>query len=629
LKHQVDVTAATQLLSLLRRKRSTQSAYDLLIQLGIWEKHEDIALLRSGFPLRFTSEEYGTTSISESSTAENSEKEEEEQQQANEYSDPDAILGLRKDFRSMKVYTIDGEHTNEIDDGLSIESVTKKDGSQRYRIWIHIADADKCAPRHSDIFNAAQRRATSVYTPTGSISMFPTNLCSDVMSLRANKDSYALSLGVELHDDGSIDDRTIQVTPSIINVDYRLTYDEVDEMLDMGIGYFEEWELGALLSEANKRRKFRIVNGSTEGFVPNPIPQAELRVEPNADAEDGLDIIVKVETTHNAGYNQSSTLDTANPIGADDYSTPVSSSFLLVTEMMIMSGEAMGKFKHIAESSINNSNESSLNSTPQLENGLDLPYRTQARPDFAARYQEVNTLDSLKDRGYCHAWYARRFFAPVRVMSEMKPHYGLGLDCYVQWSSPIRRFSDLQVHAAVKRFLRREEINRLMRNGEAIPDGISDMDLGCAVPKSVHESKDDNGNITKYLIEENTGRKHPSLDINYKRGIGFIKAAKMVQRKSNEYWLFEYIRRRVEESDDDVEFQATVLGCVDPQRFQYAIYVYELGLEHRYLSEKGYLQTGSKLSLKVASVSPIQGLLTFALSSKYIGRSNSNTAAAA
>ena len=57
--------------------------------------------------------------------------------------DPDDLLGLRKDLRSMKVYTIDGEYTHEIDDGLSIEKITKEDGSERHRVWIHIADADK------------------------------------------------------------------------------------------------------------------------------------------------------------------------------------------------------------------------------------------------------------------------------------------------------------------------------------------------------------------------------------------------------------------------------------------------------------------------------------------------------
>ena len=91
--------------------------------------------------------------------------------------------------------------------------------------------------------------------------------------------------------------------------------------------------------------------------------------------------------------------------------------------------------------------------------------------------------------------------------------------------------------------------------------------------------------------------------------------------------MFEYIRRRVDSSDYDVEFEATVLALVDPNRYQYVIYIPELGLEHRYLSERGQLRTGSKLLLKVGSVSPRHGLLTFTVSSKYMGRNNRAAAA--
>ena len=140
LKHQVDTAAGIQILNALKRKRSTQSAYDLLVQLGIWEKHEDINLLRSGFPLRFTSEEVQDALEAENGAARSMEG---DSTSTGSSTDPDDLLGLRKDLRSMKVYTIDSEFTNEIDDGLSIELVTKKDGSQRHRLWIHIADPDR------------------------------------------------------------------------------------------------------------------------------------------------------------------------------------------------------------------------------------------------------------------------------------------------------------------------------------------------------------------------------------------------------------------------------------------------------------------------------------------------------
>ena len=63
----------------------------------------------------------------------------------------------------------------------------------------------------------------------------------------------------------------------------------------------------------------------------------------------------------------------------------------------------------------------------------------------------------MQGGGFCHAWYARRFFKPVTVSDMDKPHYGLGLDCYVQWSSPIRRLGDLQVRT-------RNSISRLTEN---------------------------------------------------------------------------------------------------------------------------------------------------------------------
>jgi hypothetical protein len=598
LKHKMDTAAGIQLLAELKLKRSAQSAFDLMVKLGAWTKHEDLALLRSGFPTRFTEEEI----ISARMAAENDH-------------DPDEILGLRKDLRHLKVYTIDGEYTDEIDDGLSIENVVKSDKSTRKRIWVHIADAERWAPCHSDIFKAAERRVTSLYLPTGSVPMFPSELSCGRMSLRAGQDSYALSMAVELNQDGSIDQSSIYIIPSLIHVTYRLSYEEVDQMLEMGVGYFEEWELGALLEEANKRRNYRIQCGSTEGFVPHPIPQAEIRVVDKG--ENKQEILLDVETTHNSGWNQSeAVLNTDNSL-AENFASPVSSAFLLVTEMMIMSGEAMGKLKEIFESSAKRLQESNSNSLPLLDNTLDLPYRTQPKPDFAERYQELNMLNSLKNNGYCHAWYARRFFEPVRMKETPLPHHGLGIECYVQWSSPIRRLCDLQVHSSVKRFLRRHRVNLLMEAGRPIPEALTALDIGCDIPREVASSQNEQGLFTDYRIEGI----FDGATINYRKGSGFLNAARMVQKKSKEYWLFEYVRRQLEESEVEIVYETTVLACIDPRRGQYAIYVHKLGLEHRYVSEQGELKIGEKLWLKVSTVQPRLGLLTFTLSSLYGGKS--------
>lgn len=231
--------------------------------------------------------------------------------------------------------------------------------------------------------------------------------------------------------------------------------------------------------------------------------------------------------------------------------------------------------------------------------------------DFQSRGRERriwnDLLESNAGDGYCHAWYSRRFFQPVKVSETLAPHHGLGLDCYVQWTSPIRRFGDLQAHSAVKRYIRRRRINELMEEGKAIPSEITSADIGCEVPVPV--KLDDDGRIIEYECDSGS----IDDDIDFKVGQGLIRTSRQLQRRSQQYWLFEYISRIMYEDLDKAVFDAVVLGCVDYEREQYAVYLPELGLEHRYLSQKGSLEPGEKLLLKVTSVYPDTGLMSLTL----------------
>ena len=214
----------------------------------------------------------------------------------------------------------------------------------------------------------------------------------------------------------------------------------------------------------------------------------------------------------------------------------------------------------------------------------------------------MDLLECNAGYGFCHAWYTRRFLSSVSVSEMVQPHYGLGLECYVQWSSPIRRFSDLQVHAAVKRYLRRRNVYERHERGQCIPQGITARDLG--VPDSVVDC--DSGMLTAEAITADM----LDQDIDYMEGSGLVGAARALQRQSQQYWLFEYIRRQTVENRDKV-YNAIVLGCVDPEKQQYAIYVKELGLEHRYSAPGGNIQIGADVQLKVDHVLPRSGILRF------------------
>lgn len=215
----------------------------------------------------------------------------------------------------------------------------------------------------------------------------------------------------------------------------------------------------------------------------------------------------------------------------------------------------------------------------------------------------LTLLEEQIGQGFCHAWFTRRFLESVSITEQMLPHSSLGLECYVQWSSPIRRFGDLQVHAAVKRFLRRRRAYELFEEGKKLPAGITASDLG--IPEHIL-NKDgtilhDDSIITVNMLDQ---------DIDFSEGAGLIGAARVLQRQSQQYWLYEYIQRQYNK-DRDIVFTAVVLGCVDPVKQQYAIYVKELGLEHRYTSPVGRLSLGSELQLKVGNVSPRASILSF------------------
>ena len=158
--------------------------------MGLWHPHENLALRRSQIPRSF-SEEILAMAL---------------QRLQSPPPDPDEN---RLDLTHLKVYTVDDASTQEIDDGLSVE--TREDGQER--IWIHIADPTRWLIPGDDLDLEARRRCTTVYLPTGMIPMFPAELATQAMSLIQGKTCCALSFGVCLSDSGEIEDYTIRPQP--------------------------------------------------------------------------------------------------------------------------------------------------------------------------------------------------------------------------------------------------------------------------------------------------------------------------------------------------------------------------------------------------------------------------------
>ena len=105
---------------------------------------------------------------------------------------------IRRDMRHLGAYAIDREGATEIDDAVSIEYLD----NGREKLWIHIADVSRWVRPGSQLSLEAERRMTSLYMPDERISMFPELLTTELLSLGAMIDSYALSCGVILDSEG-------------------------------------------------------------------------------------------------------------------------------------------------------------------------------------------------------------------------------------------------------------------------------------------------------------------------------------------------------------------------------------------------------------------------------------------
>ncbi|TAE53306.1 MAG: RNB domain-containing ribonuclease [Nostocales cyanobacterium] len=356
-------------MNMLGRSATPQTALQLLIDLGWWSPHENLFLRRSSIPVQFPNKVL-------------------EVAQANIETPPADLDTNRIDLTHLKVYTIDDESTTEIDDGLSWEKLP--DG--RDQLWVHIADPTRWLMPEDELDLEARKRGSTVYLPTGMIPMFPEVLATGPMSLVQGRICCALSFGVVLDENGAVEEYKIH--PSLIKPTYRLTYEDVDEILELGVQ--GEPEIEAIANLANKRKTWRY----NQGAISINMPEAMIKVK-----DDNISIDILED----------------------------SPSRQLVAEMMILAGEVAARYGQ--------------------EHNIPLPFRGQPQPELPPE-EELLQLPA----GFVRFCALRRCMPKSEMSINPVRHAGLGLDTYTQATSPIRRYSDLLTHFQLKAHLRGEDL---------------------------------------------------------------------------------------------------------------------------------------------------------------------------
>ena len=330
-------------------------------------------------------------------------------------------VAKREDFRPVTTFTIDPADAKDFDDALSIRQLA----NGNWEVGVHIADVTHYIEPGSIIDKEARQRATSVYLVDRTIPMLPEHLCNGICSLRPNEDKLTFSAIFELDNEANIINSRIGRT--VICSDRRFTYEEAQNIIETGKGDFAK-EVCKLNELAQIMRRRRFDHGALE------FGRAEVKFEID---KDGKPLRVWFKESKEANK--------------------------LIEEFMLLAN------KTVAES---------VGKTPKGKKAKTFVYRVHDNPDpekisnfalIASRFgykvnaegraKDVNKslnrlLKDVKGKGEENmlAMLAIRSMAKAVYTVDNVGHYGLALDYYTHFTSPIRRYPDMMVHRLLQRY---------------------------------------------------------------------------------------------------------------------------------------------------------------------------------
>ena len=348
----------------------------------------------------------------------------------------------RLDLRDVPMVTIDGEDAKDLDDAVSLS----KEGNL-FHLGVHIADVSNYVQYSSALDREALKRGTSVYLVDRVIPMLPKKLSNGICSLNAGEDRLALSCLMDIDEKGKVVFHGIAET--VIHVNERMTYTDVKKILrkeDQQLAeryreflpmFFQMEELSALL---RKRRKKR-------GAIDFDFPESKIELDENGKP-------VRIYP-----YEQ-------------NVATRIIEDFMLAANETVAQEYAQAGIPFVYRT----------HDTPDMEKMepvLELVHRAGVKVKKSKeeiRPKEVQkTLKELegKDSEDFFSRLILRSMKQAKYTTECTGHFGLAARYYCHFTSPIRRYPDLQIHRIIKENLRGKMTEAKMSHYEEILDEVA------------------------------------------------------------------------------------------------------------------------------------------------------------
>lgn len=344
----------------------------------------------------------------------------------------------RMDIRHMQTVTIDGEDAKDLDDAITIEK--KDDGT--YTLGVHIADVTHYVTERSPLDNEALTRGTSVYLVDRVIPMLPHTLSNGICSLNMGVDRLALSCFMDIDENGHVTNHKIAET--LINVDERMTYTNVKKILEEEdqevtkaykdfIPMFEDMrDLAAVLRRKRKRR----------GSIDFDFVEAKVLLN-----------------------------DRGEPIDVVSYDRNVATR--IIEEFMLLANETIAEDFYWQElpflyRSHEEPDPDKLTSLGSFIRNFGYHIKGDVTDIHPKEIQKLLVEIEGKPEEAIISRLALRSMKQARYTVTSDGHYGLATKYYTHFTSPIRRYPDLQIHRIIKENLHGKLDDKRVRHYLAI-----------------------------------------------------------------------------------------------------------------------------------------------------------------
>ncbi|HHF6615561.1 TPA: exoribonuclease II [Haemophilus influenzae] len=342
----------------------------------------------------------------------------------------------RENLTALHFVTIDSESTMDMDDALYIEPITQNSTQTGWKLVVAIADPTAYIALDCQIEQEAKQRCFTNYLPGFNIPMLPRELSDELCSLIANETRPALVCYIETDLAGNITAKPHFVS-AYVQSKAKLVYNNVSDYLDQTQNAWqpETPEIAQQIHWLHQFTKARIQWRKTHSLLFKEKPDYAFVLAENGKVQE-----IKAEYRRIA--NQ------------------------IVEEAMIIANICAAQFLHEqAKTGIFNTHSGF--DKKYLENAHNFLMANLANEQNQAELAERYSVENLATlNGYCQmrhdidhlesdyvALRLRRYLTFSEFKSELAPHFGLGLEGYATWTSPIRKYSDMVNHRLIKAVL--------------------------------------------------------------------------------------------------------------------------------------------------------------------------------